>query len=211
MAITNYTELQAGVVSRLGRSDLTSLIPEFIALGEITINKRLRLFQMQNVVTVTQSIASDTAALPAGFLELIDMRYSDFTDPLTQLNMTDLLGVKTSDSAKPTHFAVSDTFIFNTPASAEYTYRCAFYKKFDIATDTTNWLLTNSPNVYLYSALVEAALYTRNQERMVFWERQRNAEIKNMNNLDRRTKGSAVQTVDPALQAGFNARRVGYL
>ena len=207
MAITNYTELQAAITSRLGRSDLSAEIPDFISLGEDEINKRLRLFQMQEVATVTQSSAADTAALPTGFLELIDMRFSDFAEPITQLSMVDLLAVKTSYSERPKHFAVSDTFIFNAPANAEYTYRCAFYKKFDIATDTTNWLLTNSASVYLYAALVEAALYTRNQERTMFWERQRNRAIRDLNNLDRRTKGSARLTVDAALQPQYSATR----
>ena len=85
MAVTTYSELQTAVTNRLGRSDLSSLITEFIALGEAELNKRLRLLQMQEVATVTLSASTDVASLPTGFLELMDMRYSDFDTPITQL------------------------------------------------------------------------------------------------------------------------------
>jgi len=39
------------------------------------------------------------------------------------------------------------------------------------STQTTNWLLDNHPDIYLYGALVESAPYYRDEERLPIWER----------------------------------------
>lgn len=208
MAITTYSELQTAVTNRLGRTDLSSLIAEFISLGESRLNKKLRLFQMQEVATVSTAASSDTAALPTGFLELIDLRYSDFEDPLTQISLPALFDIKTDESAKPTHYSVSDTFVFNSPSDAIYSLRCAYYKKWDIETDSTNWLLTNAPKTYLAAALVEAFEYIRNGERQAFWEKAEMEAVKEVNNLDNRTRRNSRVTVDYSLQGPYTNRVV---
>jgi len=53
-------------------------------------------------------------------------------------------------------------------------YTAQFWYKAGIAvlsdTNTTNWLLTNYPNLYLYAALLESAPYLRDDERILLWQ-----------------------------------------
>jgi hypothetical protein len=201
MPISNATELEAKIVERLGRSDLASAtIQDFIAIGEAKINRNLRLLQMQTVETVTLSSGADTVALPTGFLEIIDLRFSDFDSPLSQLPLVDLNSVKDDTTGRPTHFAASSSLLFNLTADADYSLRCTFYKGWDILGDSTNWLLTNAPDVYLYHALEEGANHVRNAERAAEWGRTAMVALNETNRLDGRSKRRGLVAVDASLR-----------
>jgi hypothetical protein len=212
MPISNATELEAKIVERLGRSDLASAtIQDFIAIGEAKINRKLRLLQMQTVATVTLSSGADTGALPAGFLEIIDLRFSDFDSPLSQLPLVDLNSVKDDTTGRPTHFAASSSLLFNLTADADYSLRCTFYRGWDILGDSTNWLLTNAPDVYLYHALEEGAKHVRNAERAAEWGRAAMVALNETNRLDGRSKRRGLVAVDASLRVpsgrSFNITR----
>jgi len=51
MSYTNYTELQASVAGYLGRSDLTTEIPDFIRFAELRLGRELRTRPMLNSAT----------------------------------------------------------------------------------------------------------------------------------------------------------------
>ena len=53
MAISTYSELQSSMADFLNRSDLTSVIPTFIALGEARMNRDIRHWQMENRASTT--------------------------------------------------------------------------------------------------------------------------------------------------------------
>ncbi len=67
MALTTYTELKASVADWLNRTDLTSVVPDFIALAEAQIERTLRTRQM--IVRATASIDTEYSAVPADSLE----------------------------------------------------------------------------------------------------------------------------------------------
>ena len=47
MALTNYTGLKASIADFLNRDDLTSVIPDFVALAEAQINRDVRHWRME--------------------------------------------------------------------------------------------------------------------------------------------------------------------
>ena len=53
MAITTYSELKTAVANWLNRDDLTSNIPEFIALAEAAINDQVRHWRMEKRAETT--------------------------------------------------------------------------------------------------------------------------------------------------------------
>jgi hypothetical protein len=65
-----------------------------------------------------------------------------------------------------------------------YTLEMDYYKKWDIATDSTNWLLTNSPNCYYYGSLMEAAMFLANDKRVPMWELMFNKAIQEVEDAD---------------------------
>lgn len=64
MAISQYSELKTAVANWLGRSDLTSRIPEFIGLAEDRVYQRLRLRAMETQAELKSSanVSVDTVS-----------------------------------------------------------------------------------------------------------------------------------------------------
>lgn len=167
MALSNNTELKAAVADWINRSDLTTQIIDFIKLAEHRIADDL---QETNILTDVTDITTDAnfKDLPANFKGAITAHLT--TDPKQTLDYKtpdqfDLI-YASSTSGKPKAYTIKDNDIYFAPLpDSSYTCRLTHYIYPDIATDTTNTLLTNYPNLYLWGALVEAALFLNDSER----------------------------------------------
>jgi hypothetical protein len=171
MALDTYANLKTALASALHRSDLTTAIPDFITLCEDRVNKRLRLRAMET--RVTASINAEYLSLPTGFLSAKNFQLN--TSPRTPLNfvLPDFLDDKYPDAnstGTPKFYTMVGGEIQLAPVpDTTYTAEMDYYKKFDLATDTVNWLLTNAPRVYYYGSLMEAALYLKDDKRAEVW------------------------------------------
>jgi hypothetical protein len=67
MALSTYAELKTSIGDWLNRSDLTSVIPDFISLAEAQVERTLRTRQM--IVRANASFDAQYGAVPADFLE----------------------------------------------------------------------------------------------------------------------------------------------
>lgn len=204
MALSNYTELKAAIASWISRTDLTASIPDYITLYEADANRRIRIRQNTYTTQLTLTSGSSSVTLPTGFLEDIELNYADTAETLTEAPFDLLDREQTTDSTakRPAYFAIdSGTIIFETEADQNYTLNLRYYKQWDIATDTTNWLLTNAPDAYLFGSLAEAALQTRDDVLLQIAIARRDASTDWVLKADSRTK-SSILMVDPALRAG---------
>jgi len=174
MALSNYTELKASVADWLNRTDLTSVIPDFIALAEAQIERTLRTRQM--IVRATASIDTEYSAVPADFLETKSIKLN--TNPVTSLTFEtvdalDSLKSTTYISAgKPQLFSIVGGQIRVLPVpDSTYTAELIYYAKLSklSSTNATNWLLTQAPDVYLYGSLMQAAPYLKDDSRIPVW------------------------------------------
>lgn len=171
MSLDTYANLKTAVATALHRSDLAAAVPDFITLCEDRLNKRLRVRGMES--RVTASITGEYVALPTGFLSMKNFQLN--TTPRTPLNYAtpdylDLRYPDTTKSGTPKFFSFVGGQIQLAPVpDTTYTAELDFYKKLDIATDSTNWVLTNAPRCYYYGALMEAALYTKDDKRAANW------------------------------------------
>ena len=60
---------------------------------------------------------------------------------------------------------------FVPPPDDTYSATLTYYQKIpDLATNSTNWLLTQWPDLYLYSTLLQAAPYLKDDDRILVWE-----------------------------------------
>lgn len=173
MAITNYTELQTAVGNWLGRGDLSSRIPEFIALAEADIRRDLRDKKVVGPLTLTAGTASK--ALGATVKELESLRYntSSLQWPLREKSPAGLAEIRRTGSGIPQAYSVvNGTVYFDiNPADAyvlEMTYLEALTPLSGGA--PANNTLTNSPDIYLYGALRHAAPYLEHDERIATWK-----------------------------------------
>lgn len=203
MSIATYAELQTALGSWLHRTDTGTVAADLIKFGENLLNRKLRLFQMENVDTSIVTSTSDRfATLPTGFIEAIDLTLYDENYPqvLTQLPLSQINGRATDIQTKPHYYAISNNIIFDVKSDEAYSCALRYYKKWDIATDLTNWLLTNYPEAYLYATLSYSTTYLRDAGRIQEHRSFLNEIIKDLNRLDARTRGQARMMVEPGLR-----------
>ena len=187
MAISTNAELKTAVANYLHRTDLTTVIPDFVVLCEANIRRDLRVRAMEQ--TATGTLVARTLAIPAGFLEVrrvvLGTREQEYVTP------TEFYEVKNAVSG---HYTVLGTNFEFQSSSADYSID--YYKEFDAlsASGDTNWLLTNHPDVYLFGTLAEAALYTQDDPAM--WMSKYRFAVDRVRTLERNSLGPLVVRTD---------------
>jgi len=175
MSVTNYGELKSTIADFLNRSDLTSVIPTFIDFAEAEFNRNLRVRQM--VVRAQAPIDSRFSAVPSDFVEAKDLVIVG-TNPvqplefITQQEMAQDRNATYTTAAKPQYFTVvGSQFEFMPTPDAEYSLEMSYFGKIDALTadSDTNWLLTDYPDLYLYTSLMHSAPYLKDDERTSVW------------------------------------------
>ena len=174
MALTTYTELKTSIGDWLNRSDLTSVIPDFISLAEAQVERTLRTRQM--IVRANASFDAQYGAVPSDFLETKSLKLTS-TNPETPLQFLSIDALdnemtKYTASGKPKFFGVvgGQFRIVPTPDS-NYTTELTYYAKLTKLSSSvsSNWLLASSPDIYLYGALLQAAPYLQDDARIQTW------------------------------------------
>jgi hypothetical protein len=174
MALSTYTELRTSIADWLNRSDLSATIPDFISLAEAQIERTLRTRQM--IVRANASFTSEYSAVPADFLEVKTLKLTS-TNPLTPLEFLssddmDQARSHYTASGKPRFFSVVGNQLRISPTpDGTYTAELTYFAKLTKLSNsvTNNWLLTSSPDIYLYGALLQAAPYLQDDARIQTW------------------------------------------
>lgn len=170
MALSNYNELKTSIASWLQRDDLTALIPDFINIAESYMNDDLRLRSMITEATITPSQVNAYVDLPDGFVEAISFN-DENGEPLQQVHHEQLLDNDNNNSylGSPVFYSVTSRINFESAASSALNYTMIYYKGLDLMTNSTNDVLTNHPNLYLFGSLIQAEMYLKNDKRIANW------------------------------------------
>jgi hypothetical protein len=170
----DYDWLKTAVSRWLHRSDLTSMIPDFIGLGEARIFREMRVQCMETQLSDT--IASGVIAVPSDYVELIHARVDGSpTSPLTKKTSEWIYANYPTRSAdgQPKFIArEGGSFIFGPYPDSTYSIKGLYYARLAPLSDgnTTNWLTENAPDLLLFAALCEAAPYLVKDDRVALWE-----------------------------------------
>ena len=179
MAISTYTELQAAVANWLARDDLTLRVPEFITLAEAKFNRVLLHPKMEarDTLTVDTNLSDpEFLDLPTDFQTMRSARLSGVTGKprlafMTQTQMDDYRYSTDNVTDQPVYFSIVGDQMELAPTpnedfDVEIVYRANIPA---LASNSTNWLLTLAPDLYLYGALLEASPYIKNDARIAVW------------------------------------------
>lgn len=172
MSISNYAELQTAVANWTHRSDLGSIIPDLIRVGELRIFREVRCREMESALSGT--IASGVLAVPADFLEL-KAAYID-ASPSCKLGSASLSQIYEtyplrSAAGKPQLIArEGDNFIFGPYPDANYDVSGIYYAEPTSIQTSANDLFVAYPDLYLFAALCEAAPYIKDTETIALLE-----------------------------------------
>lgn len=196
MPFSNYTELKASIADFLNRADLTSQIPDFIALAEARFNRDLRLNSMlQRDTTVA---TSDYVSLPSDWLEHVSVTVvNDGTvyRPLTYVSNEEFNRLRLQNlTGTFRYYTIQDNNIALLPAmsAGSVTLEIFYYGKIPAlsASNASNWLLTRAPDLYLYASLSAAEAFLQNDERLQLWVSAAQAAIDSLKAESERAKRS---------------------
>lgn len=166
--ITNYATLQSAIADYLNRADLTAQIQTFIQFCEADLNTRLRSREM--IVNATTTSDGQFVALPPDWLEAINMMIVGGQSPLRYITPDEADTINKAQTYTSTRFYSMTTGIIELvpPAVDDITIDMVYYGKIPALStaNTTNWLLTKAPDVYLYGALTHAAPFLMDDQRM---------------------------------------------
>jgi hypothetical protein len=161
MAISTYAELKTAVAEWGNRTDLTTQIPDFIALAEERINAKLRVRQM---VARATTDAAEYLDLPDDWIEAREVKLTnskttvlDYYSPIALDKQFPYGG-----AGQPSGFTIVGSQLRLMPApSGSMTAEIGYYQKVPALSDsqTQNAVLTDFPRVYLYGSLVEMQNY----------------------------------------------------
>ena len=176
-----YAGLQASVADWLNRADLTAVVPDFIAMAEAQISRRLlmdgpvRMMMGRSDAT----IASEFTDVPNDFMgaRTITVSGADTASGLLQLEfatpdeINDLKAFHPGQDGTPRRFAVVGTSLQIWPWNgASVECELTYWQRLPaLAISGGNWLLSLHPDAYLYGALLQAAPYLKDDARVAMW------------------------------------------
>ena len=185
MALDTYSGLQSSIAAWLNREDLSTQIPDFIALAEARFNRELRVNAMLQRDATTA--ASAYVSLPPDWLQHVSIVVTspaDTYNALTYISAEEYYDLRNRNlTGTPRYYTIIDDNILLLPApTSEITMEIVYYGKIPALAsgNQTNWLLTRSPDLYLYTSLLQAEAFLVNDERIPLWAAAADKAIQDM-------------------------------
>lgn len=174
MAFDSYSSLKTTISNYLARSDLNSVIPDFIRLAEYRLQRELRIRQMLKVAQAYTTGGLSTVGIPSDFLEMRDIHI--VANPIRTLSYDTPNGfyrnTRSTESGVPNAYTVlADDMQFAPIPDGTYLLQMLYYAKPPVLSDTnpSNVFLANAADALLYGALGEAEPYLMNDARLQTW------------------------------------------
>lgn len=173
--IADYAELQSAIADFLIRDDLTAAIPTFIRLCEARIDRELTHWRQER--RSTAQLDAQYSTIPSDFLRPIRLQlldtYTGEVAPISTAQMLQMRQDRNDRAGRPEYYALTGGALelFPTPDDT-YDASLVYYGRVPALSDTntTNWLLTEAPDVYLYGSLLHSAPYLKDDARIGLWE-----------------------------------------
>lgn len=180
MPLSTYADLQSAIADFLNRDDLAATIPTFIALAEAQLQRDVRHWRMENRAQAT--IDDRYTPLPEDWVETLSLTI-DTTDGQCALRLGSLLNAS-NVAGRPTQYAHTRGEIeVNPTPDGSYTGELHYIARIPALSDgnTSNWLLSEAPDAYLYGALQQAAPYLVEDQRIAVWAGLYQAAVSGLN------------------------------
>lgn len=178
MAITTYAELQLAVADLLNRSDLTAVIPTWVDLVEAECGRVLKGRNMRTSLAVTFD-TSGALTLPSDFVRAnsLTLETDLYQWPVAVKPYEYVIQKRQQLVNGPTRYAavLNNQLVFAPLADSDTAYTGTLVYDQALAalsdTQTSNWLLANHPDVYLYGCAFHSATYLKDDERIGLWDK----------------------------------------
>jgi hypothetical protein len=203
MSISTYAELKTAVEAWATYTDITSVVPDFIAYAHQEIARGLRA----NVLLATADITvnAEYVSPPTGFLAFkrlyLDTSPRTFIATISAEAASDMMAKNGTDTY-PTSVAVEGSQLHFAPAfSGSATGKALYYKTPTVlsADGDTNVVLTKYPYLYLWGALEAVYLFKEDDNMADRWGSRFRSLMADINGMEARdlTSGPQNMTVAP--------------
>jgi hypothetical protein len=155
-----YATLQSDIADYLHRGDLNTLLPSFISRAEAYLFRELQVKDLG--VSVAGTTTGEYADLPADFATV-----SRITIVIGSVEYA--LDYKSNEAntsvTYPVSYALENNKIRIFGANTGQAYTLYYIPKIQplSTSNTTNWLLDNAEDLYLYASALEGAKYIRDE------------------------------------------------
>lgn len=191
MALANYSDLTTALESWTARSGIYSATDfvNFTALFEAWANRKLRVRQMEAATILTPS--NGVATLPTDYLQWRRAAWNG--SPRVELEYVHpaLLSAyyPVTASFVPTLFSIEGTN-FETRSTDTTSIDFVYWQKIpSLSSNSTNWLMTAYPDIYLAGTMVELCVFDKDTDNGAIWKARRDEMAQEINLLDKATKG----------------------
>lgn len=161
--ITTYATLQAavaGMIHRADDTDITDNVPLAIQLCEKELFRELLPKNFESDESLTLTTGQNYVALPSGFISAIALwlvisSERTILDPALPQELP-----YSSSNGQPTMWAIDGANVrFDCPAAENYSAKLRCLKSSALSgSNTTNYILTEAPDIYLYGTLKHIAV-----------------------------------------------------
>jgi len=161
----NYTELQARIIDWSNRTDLSARIPEFIALAESEIRRRITT-KKQAVRAMIQCVnGQDLYCLPDDYKAMRDIKVNYNGQSMSLRNAAPTTVNALTTPTVPLFYTdiAQQLQLIPPPNSDDYVIEMVYYQDLPSLADQddgTNWLLIQDEDVYLNGAMKYPVSYT---------------------------------------------------
>ena len=188
MALANYSDLQTAIANWSHRTDLTAVIPDFIVLAEKRINGDIDARNQDISVTLVTVAGQATITAPTDMLSLRSLTLQSSSNVVLDYLTPDQFNTvyTSATTGTPQSFSIVGDYIYLGPVpSTAFNVQCIYTAEVPpLASNPTNWLITNFPQVYLSACLIEVARYSQNNEAMQAAEISYKEAINSVNAID---------------------------
>lgn len=167
--ITTYATLKsavAGMIHRESDTNITGNAPLFIQLCEAELYDRLLLKDMESEESLTLTVGQNYVAIPSGYVSPIALWLIVSGERVKlQPELPENLPYSTSNG-QPCEWSIDGANIrFDCPAAEAYSAKFRMMKTSALSdSNTSNALLLKRPDVYLYGAMKQCALFTKDMD-----------------------------------------------
>ncbi len=183
MALDTYTSLTTAVASNwMHRSDLGTVVGDFVDLFEAEFNADMRVRQMENSTSVSST--AGYLVHPAQWREWKQLTLNSggnkfVLQPISEESAIHMTGREGTGTPRYYKTRGDKTYLYPTP-STNVVVETVYWEGVTALSTAhpSNWVLASYPGAYLFGSLSEAAPYVVDDPRVPLWK-QRLAETLN--------------------------------
>lgn len=197
IADKNFTGLRTSIGDWLHRNDLTNTdLGNFIFLAEAEFNTEMRNRNMEARTTI--GVTSGYLPHPSDWQEwktitLVQGSQRFALDPISEEVATMLYG-QAADDTMPRGYVVQNgrTYIYPSQAVTAYTYETVYFQGIPNLSGsvTTNWMLNQYPQGYLFASLLQATGFGGDDDRVGLWKSGRDEALDKIDKASKRASYS---------------------